>query len=76
MKNNSDIEKMVFDAMRHAGWVLPQSADDVLRAENELAEHPVPLPTGLADPYAIGNDTPNTPRLFFSNDFSAKILLP
>jgi hypothetical protein len=53
MKNDNDIERAVFDAMRFAGWILPQSTEEVLRAERELAEHPVPLPTELANPYAI-----------------------
>ena len=60
MKNNNDIERAVFDAMRHVGWILPQSADDVLRAERELAEHPVSLPAELANPYAI-LDRPDRP---------------
>lgn len=49
----SDFEGAVFDAMRRAGWILPQTVEDVLRAEQELDQSAVQLPSRLADPYAI-----------------------
>ena len=53
-----DIERVVFDAMRAGGWILPQTPEDVLRAEEELAESPVELPKSLAGPFAL----PAAPR--------------
>ncbi|MBA7614364.1 hypothetical protein ES703_21628 [subsurface metagenome] len=51
--SQGDFERAVFEAMRRGGWILPQTAEEVRRAEEELAANPVELPSGLADPYAV-----------------------
>lgn len=44
------------------GWLVPQSEQDVLRAEAQLAEHPVELPADLADPAAARRRAESAPR--------------
>jgi hypothetical protein len=51
--SQGDFERAVFEAMRRGGWILPQTVEEVRRAEEELAANPVELPPGLADPYAV-----------------------
>jgi hypothetical protein len=49
------LERQVYYAMRARGWIIPQTDEDVLRAEIELAHDRVTLPADLADPFAIFN---------------------
>ncbi len=43
----------VYDALHSLGWIVPQTAADVLRAEAELAEAPPDLPAELQDAQAV-----------------------
>jgi hypothetical protein len=40
----------VHEALKSAGWAMPQSEDDVRRAEGRIAESPAALPEALRDP--------------------------
>ncbi|HUU59057.1 MAG TPA: hypothetical protein VMZ50_05905 [Phycisphaerae bacterium] len=43
----------VHEAMKLMGWTVPESEDDVRRAEQELPASAAPLPGALADPKAV-----------------------
>lgn len=49
------VERLAHRAARNAGWLMPETEDEVAQAELELAINPVPLPPELADPSAILN---------------------
>ncbi len=67
---DDDIEREIAKAMQSLGWIVPQSEDDVLRAEAELAEYggSAGLPEALIDPKAVFDHTPghapSGPELF------------
>jgi hypothetical protein len=43
----------LYDAMRRKAWLLPQTEEEVIAAEQELEQHPVELPLELRDPMAV-----------------------
>lgn len=45
----TDFDDDVYDAMRRAGFVYPDTPEEVEKVERELAENPVLLPDQLAD---------------------------
>ena len=49
IKNGSDFDKEVYDILRAAGWVFPETPEDVEQVEQEHSENPVELPEHLAD---------------------------
>ena len=60
-QNDDDLERLAYEAMQSLGWLIPQTAEDVARAEKALADEPIALPEGLKNPYAI-LDTPPKER--------------
>jgi Zn-dependent peptidase ImmA (M78 family) len=52
-QNDDDLERLAYDAMQSLGWLIPQTPEDVARAEQALAEEPVELPESLQNPYAV-----------------------
>lgn len=53
-KRDVSLEDQIYDAFIEKGWLIPQTEEDVLRAERALAQVECsPLPPGLADPYRI-----------------------
>jgi|SRR5215213_95695 len=51
---DDELDRKIYDAMRLKGWVIPQTVEDVLRAEAELDDEGCDdLPAELMDPYAI-----------------------
>jgi hypothetical protein len=52
---DGELDRKIYDAMRLKGWVIPQTVEDVLRAEAELDgdDGCDDLPAELMDPYAI-----------------------
>jgi len=55
---SDDLEREVDEAMTSLGWKVPQTEDEVLRAEAELAENPAPLPDELTDPEQVFDRAP------------------
>jgi len=55
---SDDLEREVDEAMTSLGWKVPQTEDEVLRAEAELAENPAPLPDELTDPAEVFDRAP------------------
>ena len=53
MKEPEDFERTIAEAMRIHGWILPQTAHDVEKAEEELRASPIDLPPPLVDPFAL-----------------------
>src|SRR5947209_20574589 len=53
-KRGKSLEDLIYDALIEKGWLIPQTEEDVLRAERALAQVECsPLPPELADPYRI-----------------------
>lgn len=52
-EDDHQIERTVHDAMMVRGWLIPRSEEEVMRAESELADHPVDLPKELEDPACL-----------------------
>lgn len=52
-ESDDKAERALFDALCEAGWIAPQTLEDVRRAEAELAGHAVPLPPELRDTDAV-----------------------
>lgn len=57
-QNNSagagdEVDMLIHNAMRAAGWVLPKTPQEIELAEKALTEQPVNLPERLVDPYAV-----------------------
>jgi tetratricopeptide (TPR) repeat protein len=53
-KRNQSLEDQIYDALIEKGWLIPQTEEDVHRAELALAQIECPpLPPELADPYWI-----------------------
>jgi hypothetical protein len=53
-KRDESLEDQIYDALIERGWLIPQTEEDVLRAERALAQAECsPLPPELADPYRI-----------------------
>lgn len=53
-KCGESLEDLIRDALIERGWLIPQTEEDVLRAERALARVGCsPLPRELADPYRI-----------------------
>jgi len=50
---DDDFERVVLEAIRRGSWMLPQTAEEVRHAEEELASNPEELPAGLANPYSV-----------------------
>jgi tetratricopeptide (TPR) repeat protein len=53
-RRDESLEDQIYDALIEQGWLIPQTEEDVLRAELALAQVECsPLPPELADPYRI-----------------------
>lgn len=53
-KRDQSLEDQIYYALIEKGWLIPQTEEDVLRAERALAQVECPpLPVELADPYRI-----------------------
>src|SRR5437667_6018100 len=48
-----DIEGELYEAMRLVGLVLPQTVEDVIRAEQDFKQAGIELPPELSDPLEI-----------------------
>src|SRR5215213_5824803 len=55
---DDEADRLTYEAMRRDGKFVPQSPEEVARAEAEIDEAAVELPPGLRDPLAILNRTP------------------
>jgi hypothetical protein len=44
------LEGQIYDALRVRGWIIPQTDEDVMRTEVDIAHNPIPLPPELEDP--------------------------
>ncbi len=54
IRRDESLEDQIYDALIEKGWLIPQTEEDVLRAECALAQVECsPLPPELADPYRI-----------------------
>jgi hypothetical protein len=51
--SEQEAEQVVYEALRLCGAFLPQTVDEVARAEAEVDEHSVELPPKLRDPFAL-----------------------
>jgi hypothetical protein len=48
------MEEQIYDALIDKGWIIPQTEEEVLRAEQALAQVECsPLPPEMADPYRL-----------------------
>lgn len=56
------LDQAIHDTMRLGGWVLPKFPKEIERSEQLMAEEPVKLPQGLADPFAILSRPSRRPR--------------
>src|SRR5438067_11533259 len=54
---DDEADRLTYEAMRRDGRFVPQSPDEVAKAEAEIDEAAVALPPGLRDPLAILNRT-------------------
>ena len=58
-KKQSDSEKqfdiLLYGAMKHTGWIIPQTIEEVFKAEEALEKESVVLPAEIADPYKLFN---------------------
>lgn len=53
-ERNQELEDQIYDALIDKGWLIPQTEEEVLRAERALADFECsPLPPELADPYQL-----------------------
>ena len=48
--NVQSLEDQIYDALRARGWIIPQTAEDVMRTEVNIEHNPISLPPELADP--------------------------
>jgi len=48
--NAQSLEDQIYDALRVRGWIIPQTAEDVMCTEVDIEHNPIPLPPELADP--------------------------
>ena len=53
------LRRDVHDALKSAGWAVPETEDDVRRAEAALAGEAVALPESLGDPHAVLERAPH-----------------
>jgi hypothetical protein len=51
--NSLALERTLLNAMRTQGWILPQTIEDVARAEEMQAQTQLPLPFSLRNPYEV-----------------------
>jgi superfamily I DNA/RNA helicase len=57
LRDNTISEKRIYEALIEAGLIIPQTEDDIRRAEEALAQIECPLlPPELSDPYLIINE--------------------
>jgi hypothetical protein len=63
---NCKVERALYDALRCSGWLIPQTVEDVRRAEAELAAHHVILPSSLRDPAAVFDGGASSPQEDFT----------
>ena len=47
---DDQLEQDVFEALRREGWILPETEEEVRRAEADLKSAPIVLPPELTDP--------------------------
>lgn len=48
-QNAREFDEEVYEALRLAGWIFPETPTEVERMEQELAKNPAELPASLAD---------------------------
>src|SRR4051794_34811980 len=64
-----EADRLTYETMRRDGKFVPQSPEEVARAESEINESAVELPPGLRDPLAllarpaVAESAPETPPL-------------
>lgn len=51
-----DLERLLFDAFREAGWILPMTYEDVTSAEKEQADKCTKVPEHLSDVEKVFED--------------------
>lgn len=55
IKSVTEFDKDVYEALRAAGWMFPETPIEVEKIEQELAENSVELPEHLADAARVFN---------------------
>lgn len=50
---DAEFERMVHHALKECGWVLPETPDEICRAELELEAHEIKLPEEIRDPFRV-----------------------
>ena len=50
---DAEFERLVYQALKACGWLLPETVEEVRRAETELEGHKVELPETLRDPFRL-----------------------
>jgi len=55
IKDVTEFDKEVYEALRAAGWTFPESPAEVEQVEREKAENPVELPEHLSDAAKVFN---------------------
>lgn len=57
-----DLEKDLFVALRRFGWTIPQTEEEVEKAEKEIERNLVTLPGSLRDPSTLLDKLHNLPQ--------------
>ena len=70
IKNGTDFDKEIYEVLRAAGWMFPETPAEVEQVEQEHAENPVELPEHLADAAKVFNMI----HLLPANNKSKKVL--
>ena len=55
IKDGTEFDKEVYEALRTAGWTFPETPEEVEQVEQEHAENPVELPEHLSDAAKVFN---------------------
>src|SRR4051794_31090776 len=58
---DDDADRLTYEALRRDGKFVPQTPEEVAKAEAEVDEAVTELPPGLCDPLAVLNGAPPTP---------------
>src|SRR4051812_38426146 len=48
-----EFERLVHRALKECGWLLPETPQEIRRAELELEAHEVELPEAIRDPFRV-----------------------
>ena len=63
---DEDLERLLFDAFREAGWILPMTYEDVIRAEKDQADKCTKVPEHLSDVEKVLEDMHKRETRFLS----------